>query len=157
MSKATTVAWGVLIIVFAFLLGGEETVVERINKVGSAFYGPILAAFVAGLMIRRVRAMGMVTGILSGVGINLLLWLKFKTVFWMWWNVTGCVVACAVAMLVSLLDPAAESGSKVPLLWDTELWKEERRWIPVYLSLFVFFIGAVLLCAYLPDILSAWG
>jgi len=51
------------------LLGGEETVVERINKVGSAFYGPILAAFITGLTIRRVSGSGMVIGILAGVGL----------------------------------------------------------------------------------------
>ena len=84
-----SVAWGILIIMFAFLLGGEETVIERINKVGSAFYGPILAAFVTGVGIRRVQGGAIVTGVLAGVGINVVLWLGFGDVFWMWWNFTG--------------------------------------------------------------------
>jgi len=156
LGKLTTVAWGVLIIIFAFLLGGEETVVERINKVGSAFYGPILAAFVTGVMIRRVQGPGMVIGILAGVGTNLLLWLGFKDVFWMWWNLSGCVVAMVTALLISLARPGKmpDSGSALLLLWDTDVWKEERPWLPVYSSLLVFFIGMLVLCAFLPDLLK---
>jgi len=156
LGKLTTVAWGVLIIFFAFFLGGEETVVERINKVGSAFYGPILAAFVTGVMIRRVQGRAMVIGILAGVGINLVLWLGFKDVFWMWWNFTGCAVAVLVAVLVSLVKPQKlpDSGSGQLLIWDTDVWKEERRWLPVYCSLVVFFAGLVVLCAFLPSLLT---
>jgi SSS family solute:Na+ symporter len=156
LGKLTTVAWGVLIIIFAFMLGGEETVVERINKVGSAFYGPILAAFVTGLTIRRVSGSGMVIGILAGVGLNFVLWLGFADVFWMWWNFTGCVVAVLVAVGISLVKPqrAPDSGSGLLILWDTDVWKEERRWLPVYGLLVLFFIGMVVLCACLPGLLT---
>ena len=145
-----------MIIFFAFFLGGEETVVERINKVGSAFYGPILAAFVTGVMIRRVQGRAMVIGILAGVGINLMLWLGFEDDFWMWWNLTGCVVAVVIAVLVSLIRPQnlSYSGSGQLLIWDTDVWKEERRWLPVYCSLMVFFAGLVVLCTFLPGFLT---
>jgi len=156
-SKLTTVAWGILIIIFAFLLGGEDTVVERINKVGSAFYGPILAAFVTGVTIRRVHGRDMVIGIFAGVGINLLLWLGFKEIFWMWWNLTGCVLAILAALLVSLLghEKTTDAASDhVLLLWDTDIWQEERRWIPAYGCLVVFFVGMVVLFAFLPALLT---
>jgi SSS family solute:Na+ symporter len=157
LGKLITVAWGVMIIVFAFLLGGEETVVERINKVGSAFYGPILAAFVVGVSLRRVQGSAIVTGVLAGVGINLLLWLGKGNVFWMWWNFTGCVMAMLVAVGISFIKPKEVSDSDFdPLvLWDTDVWKEERRWIPVYGCLFLFFIGLFALCACLPGILTS--
>ena len=49
VSKLTTVGWGVLITGFAFVVGDiSETVLESINKIGSAFSGPILAAFAIG-------------------------------------------------------------------------------------------------------------
>ncbi len=156
LGKLTTVAWGVMIIIFAFLLGGEETVIERINKVGSAFYGPILAAFVIGVSIRRVQGYAIVTGVLAGVGINLVLWLGFGDIFWMWWNLTGCVVAMLVAVGISFAKPKKEyaPGSDLLVLWDTDVWEEERRWIPVYCSLILFFIGLLVLCAFLPGILT---
>ncbi len=152
LGKLITVAWGILIIIFAFLLGGEETVVERINKIGSAFYGPILAAFVTGVTIRRVQGNAMAIGILSGVGINLVLWLGFKEVFWMWWNLTGCVVAMLVSVGISFIRPKkiSDTGSGLLILWDTDVWKEERRWMPVYCSLIVYFFGLLVLCAFLP-------
>lgn len=156
LGKLITVAWGILIIIFAFLLGGEETVVERINKIGSAFYGPILAAFVTGVTIRRVQGNAMAMGIFSGVEINLVLWLGFKEVFWMWWNLTGCVVAMLVSVGVSFVLPKKipALGSGLLILWDTDVWKEERRWIPVYCSLIVYFFGLLVLCAFLPIFLE---
>jgi SSS family solute:Na+ symporter len=156
LSKATTVIWGVLIIIFAFLLGGEETLVERINKVGSAFYGPILAAFVSGVTIRRVQGKAMVMGIISGVGLNLVLWLGFKDVFWMWWNLSGCVAAILVAIGVGFMTKEDEPESRPDLLglWDIDLWHEERRWVPVYCSLFLFFVAMFVFCAYLPRLLT---
>jgi len=52
MGKLTTVAWGIVITGFAFVVGGiSDTVIESINKIGSAFYGPILAAFLVGFLI----------------------------------------------------------------------------------------------------------
>lgn len=156
LGKMTTVSWGILIIIFAFMLGGEETVVERINKVGSAFYGPILAAFATGVTIRRVSGAGMVSGILAGLGFNLFLWLGFPDIFWMWWNLTGCVVATFVALCVSLAKRQKDQnqGSGLLILWDTDVWSEERRWLPVYVGLIVFSIGMVVLCAWLPHILT---
>ena len=49
LGKIVTLIWGVMIIMFAFIVGGiSDTVIEAINKIGSAFYGPILAAFLVG-------------------------------------------------------------------------------------------------------------
>jgi SSS family solute:Na+ symporter len=156
LGKLTTVAWGVMIIGFAFLLGGEDTVIERINKVGSAFYGPILAAFVTGVSIRRVQGSAIVTGVLAGVGINVVLWLGFEGVFWMWWNLTGCVVAVLVAVGLSFMKPkkASDPAFNPPVLWDTDVWDKERQWVPVYCSLILFFIGLLVLCACLPGMLT---
>ena len=48
-SRWLTVFWGVVATGFALqMIGGPETVLELVNKIGSAFYGPILAVFLAG-------------------------------------------------------------------------------------------------------------
>ena len=107
-SKITTVAWGAAMTGFAFLVGGiSDTVVEGINKLGSLFYGPILAAFLTGVLDRRARGTAMLAGVVAGVGINLGLWLGLEDrVFWMWWNVTGLVAGIAVTAIGSrLMDP----------------------------------------------------
>ncbi len=163
--KVTTVAWGLLIIGFAFLLGGEDTVVERINKVGSAFYGPILAAFLAGVTLRRVNGPGMVVGICVGVAVNLMLWLGgdhlrawfgIEPIFWMWWNLIGCVVSMVTALLVSLVTrPPPPEKIKGHVIWETDLWQQERRWLPTYGLLLLYFVGMLLFCRAAPGLLGS--
>ena len=59
MSKVTTVVWGVVITAFAFAVGSiSDTVLEGINKIGSLFYGPILAAFIMGILSKRAQWFG---------------------------------------------------------------------------------------------------
>ena len=155
LSKLTTVGWGVLIIFFAFLLGGEDTVVERINKVGSAFYGPILAAFLTGVTLRRVSGWNMVVGIIAGVALNLTLWLSHAQIFWMWWNLFGCVTSMAVAMLMSLVgSPPAGERLKGLILWDSPLWAKEREWLPTYGLLALYFACMMIFCGMLPGLLG---
>jgi len=159
LSKLTTVAWGVLIIGFAFVLGGEETVVERINKIGSAFYGPILAAFLVGVTLRFVSGPAMVAGILSGVGLNLVLWFAVPDLFWMWWNATGCVVSVVVALGVGVFVPQrwVEDTQGGLLAWSVLDRQRELRWLPLYSALALYFVFMVALCALLPRLLTGGG
>ena len=106
VGKVTTVVWGCLIAGFALVVGGvSDTVIESINKIGSTFYGPILAAFLIGLLSRRASTGAMLVGILSGVAFNLTLWIFFPGTFWMWWNLSGVLVAGSVTMILSLILP----------------------------------------------------
>lgn len=103
LSQITTIFWGIAIILFAFVVGSiADTVIEAINKIGSAFYGPVLAVFLAGALHKRIGSKAILTGLFSGVGINLFLWLAHPEIMWMWWNVTGVVVAYMSALLLSL-------------------------------------------------------
>ncbi|WP_089724261.1 sodium:solute symporter family transporter [Candidatus Thiosymbion oneisti] len=111
LSKVTTVFWGLVITGFAFMVGGiSDTIIESINKIGSAFYGPILAAFLVGVLSRKATAVGMFAGIISGVAFNLYLWIFLPDVFWMWWNFTGLLVAVAVTFAISLVRIRAGSA-----------------------------------------------
>ena len=101
VSRLLTVVWGTICTGFAFLAGGvAPTVIEGINKIGSVFYGPILAAFLLAILSRRATGVGVIAGLLAGVGVNLVLWLRFEAeVSWLWWNATGCLATLAVAAL----------------------------------------------------------
>ncbi len=103
LSQVTTVLWGMAIIAFAFMVGSiADTVIEAINKIGSAFYGPVLAVFLAGALHRRIGSRAILSALFAGVGVNLFLWVGYPEVMWMWWNVTGMVTAYSVAWLLSL-------------------------------------------------------
>ncbi len=100
-----TALWGVLIVGFAFAAGGlASSVVEGINRIGALFYGPLLAAFACGILDRRSRGPAVLAGVVAGLGTNLGLAAGLgPTVFWMWWNITGLVVAVIVTGLASRL------------------------------------------------------
>ena len=162
-SKITTVAWGIIITAFAFLFvkaGEKSTVVILINKIGSAFYGPILAAFLLGVATKRANGWGTIIGIAAGVIFNIYLWKTAPTeIFWMWWNFLGCIITIVVGYLASFAfpEPSPEQTKKYVLWEDNELINDEKRWIPRYAVLFFYFVLMTTICYYLPEILKAGG
>jgi SSS family solute:Na+ symporter len=141
LSKLITVAWGLLVTAFAFLVGrSSDTVIESINKIGSASFGPILAAFLVGVLSMKTTTAGVLAGIFAGVGLNLTLWLAVPEIHWMWWNCSGCLMTVAVSWLVSRLAPPEGTRDARPyVLRIKHLWKTERPWLAAYLSLTVYF------------------
>jgi SSS family transporter len=141
-SKILTVFWGIVCTGFAFLVGSiSDTVIEAINKVGSIFYGPVLAAFVLGILFKRASASGVKLGVLSGVGLNLVLWKWFPGVSWLWWNVTGCLSAVAIGYLWSLWFP--HTGTVETYKKDES--KPKFNWTPRYVFLVFYFILIIVL------------
>jgi SSS family transporter len=103
-SKFAAIFWGIVCIVLAFFTGDiAKTVIEAINKIGSVFYGPIFATFIAAIGIKRTNFIGANVGLLTGVAVNVYLWLYCPEVFWFWWNAIGAVVTLIVSVLVSLI------------------------------------------------------
>ncbi len=103
-SKWLALFWGVVCIVLAFFTGDiAKTVIEAINKVGSVFYGPIFATFIAAIGLKRTNFIGANAGLLTGVLVNVYLWLYCPEVFWFWWNAIGAVVTIVVSLVVSTI------------------------------------------------------
>jgi SSS family solute:Na+ symporter len=104
-------------ILFALWLGGgHDTVIELVNKIGSAFYGPVAAVFVLGILSRRVSGSGALLGLAVGVAANLYLWLRHgEQVSWMWWNLIGWIACMATGLaLGSGAEPAPCSSEPRP-------------------------------------------
>lgn len=140
-SKLTTVAWGVVITGFAFFVGAiSDTVVEGINKIGSAFYGPILAAFLVGVLSKKVNVPGILAGIVAGVGLNIVLWLGFPGIHWMWWNLIGCAVTTGVAFGVSGMIAGATGDTEAYTLSRAGIIERERPWLKSYVALAGYFV-----------------
>lgn len=147
-SKYAALFWGTVCIVLAFFTGDiAKTVIEAINKVGSVFYGPILATFIAAIALKRVNAIGVNAGLLSGVAVNIYLWLFVPEIFWFWWNAVGAVVTIVVGLLVSSIFGKGESTKEQNTLektWDMDGTKA--------IILILFFIAIVLLSINVPNI-----
>ncbi len=108
-ARITGFFWGIVTLILSFYAGQiADTVIEAINKIGSLFYGPVLATFSLAILSKRVTAKAMNLGLLAGVLSNLYLAIMQTQIFWFWWNLTGFLVTCVIAYLLS--GRAADSG-----------------------------------------------
>ena len=150
VGKIVTVIWGIVITALAFIFlfdEGSKTVVESINEIGSAFYGPILAAFCMGLVSRRSTGTGVMTGTVLGVSFNAYLWIVHPEVFWMWWNLFGLIVTCIVTYVVSLMTaPPSEEQVELYTIDMGDLAQRERPWIKTYAGLILYTLLIGLVC-----------
>ena len=121
-SRYTVLFWGLVCLVLAFFTGDiAKTVIEAINKIGSVFYGPILATFVAAIGWKRIHTLGANLGLIGGVLVNVDLWLFVPDVFWFWWNAVGAVVTLFIAYMVSILVPGKSSGEQtLQFRWERD-------------------------------------
>ena len=151
-ARCTTLAWGVLITFFALTIGDlGGNVVEGINRVGAMFYGPLLAAFLTGVLDRRARGPAVLAGVALGLAVNLVLAQAFgMAVYWMWWNVSGLVVATLATMVGSrlMLPPGADrlAGTTLDVAALRASWSASRGAVCL-LSLYAAAIFAIVVLA----------
>lgn len=155
-SKIITLLWGIFCISAAILmsLSGEatrQTTIVLVNAIGSVLYGPILAAFLAGIFARRIGATAIKSGIISGVIVNLLLWL-FTGVSWLWWNVTGFATVLVIAFLVQILQKEPYRLPALPLKKDEFTRHLRSKWGKIYLVVITYFIIILIIAKLLESI-----
>ncbi|MEL7118215.1 MAG: sodium:solute symporter [Bacteroidota bacterium] len=145
-SRYAALFWGTICIVLAFFTGDiAKTVIEAINKVGSVFYGPILATFIAAIALKRINAIGANIGLITGVAVNVYLWLFVPEIFWFWWNAVGAVVTLAMGLVASLLfKQSSNEQFTLEKAWDFDL--------PKTIILVVFFVLIVVLSVNVPNL-----
>ncbi|MCL4245751.1 MAG: hypothetical protein KJ002_11580, partial [Candidatus Dadabacteria bacterium] len=84
-------------------------------------------------------------GVVTGIAVNLVVWLGFPEISWLWWNLTGCVSAVAVGYAVSLIYPYdGYTGGVYNASHGHGKWK--ARYI-----LLVSYMVVILLLSYLAD------
>lgn len=156
----------------------QSTVIELINAISSLFFGPILAAFIIAIFFKKVNHIGMNVAIITSVAINLtfkylpeLVYAFNKgnfykgtssihqalseiginnvpDLFWIWYNLTGFVIAVIVAILVSIMTskfPAKQMTLQYGFNAKELLQKES-------IILMLFFIGILIFSYFLPTI-----
>lgn len=181
LSKGLVVFWGVVCILAAYLFGNSQsTVIELINAITSLFYGPILAAFVIAIFLKKVNHIGMNAAIITSVAVNLIFkylpelvyfftqgqfysgqdsihlvladlgYNNVPDIFWIWYNLTGFIIAILVAILVSKLThkvPAKQIVMDYKVSFK-DLFKKES------IILISFFVFILIISSFLPNILS---
>jgi SSS family solute:Na+ symporter len=142
-ARIATLGWGLFCVGFAFVAGRiAETIIVGINMIGSIFYGPVLAAFLLGLLSKRSKGYGVIGGVLAGVVFNLYLWLYQPQVSWMWWNLIGCIVTLLVGYGISLFL----AKPKIERIEPYVIKKiRDTPWHSKYLILLFYFICMILI------------
>lgn len=103
-SRAATVGWGFMAILFAEYANRLGSLVEAVNILGSLFYGTILGLFLLAFYSRRVDGTAAFLGALAGEGAVIACFTLTKISF-LWYNVVGCLVTFGAAWLLALLRP----------------------------------------------------
>ncbi len=142
VSRLLTLFWGGGAFLAALAMADSgETVIEIVNRIGSAFYGPIAAVFLVGALAPRVREIAAISGLLSGFAANLGLWLFHGDgVSWLWWNVAGFSVAAAVALAL----PGRSAPAAAPPGASVSRPARDRRAVVYLIAWFVFILLALL-------------
>ncbi|MFQ5769995.1 MAG: sodium/solute symporter, partial [bacterium] len=150
-SKMMTLFWGIFCVAAALVFAnvGEstrQTTIVLINAVGSLLYGPILAAFLLGMLAKVVTPGAVKVGVLAGILVNLVLWM-FTPISWLWWNVTGFAAAITVALLMSL-----GQRTKLQLIISSLIFSPDQEektsinWPLIYKLVSLYFLLIVLIC-----------
>jgi SSS family solute:Na+ symporter len=106
LSRSVSLGWGVFAVVSGLLFartGGG--VLETINLIGSAVYGPVLGVFALGVLAPRLQGNAPLPGLVAGLVTNVALSHFAPGVSWLWWNPAGFFVACLVSLLVARVAP----------------------------------------------------
>jgi len=105
LSKNATIAWGVAQIGVA--LGAQfvtKSVLDSGLAVLSLAAGPVLGAFLTGVLTTRVGSRAMLTGIVTGIVTMFLVWWTGATA-WTWYALVGASVTSLSALAASFAMP----------------------------------------------------
>jgi Na+/proline symporter len=107
LSRWFTAAWGVVLIGIAVVARGWGSVFTAGLSIASIVYGPMLGAFLLGVLTRRANQIGVITGMAASLGAMIAVKL-LTPLAWTWYVLAGTVLCVAIAYPVSLLaEPAA--------------------------------------------------
>ena len=139
-SKAFTLTWGIFCVGMALLFAAtpeatRQTTIVLINAIGSILYGPILAAFLLGMLTDWAGPRATKIGIMAGAMGNLCLfflqwWGQVISISWLWWNLTGFLTTLVIARVISAWE--GHTRKTVPLEPEEQ---SQINWPAVYWSL----------------------
>jgi SSS family solute:Na+ symporter len=113
-------------------------------------YGPILAAFLLGMLTKRVTAYAVTGGVVGGILTNLVLWIG-TSVSWLWWNAAGFFVTAAVSFAAAGLTGRPEATGAPPAMLGSGQGLLSGRWSIIYALLICYFFLLILMCYFLQN------
>lgn len=113
LSRRLTVAWGAVLVAIAIAARGWGSVFTAGLTIASIVYGPMLGAFLLGVLTTRTTEAGAVAGIV--VSLTAMIGVKlFTPLAWTWYVLVGTVICAMVGLIWSARGPAGAPHRKQP-------------------------------------------
>jgi SSS family transporter len=112
-AKVITCALGILVMLGAVLMGGNDTIFAILAKVMSPFSGPLLGIFLLGLLSQRANSFGVVAGAILGATATVYV-TYFTQIHWMWYFVVGSLGGFIFGYLLSYLRAPPSNAAACP-------------------------------------------
>jgi SSS family transporter len=114
-AKLITCVLGLLVMLGALLMGGNDTIFAIVAKIMSPFAGPLLGLFLLGMLSPRANSFGAVAGAILGAAATVYV-TYFTTIHWMWYFVVGSLGGVVFGYLLSYLRAAKDNSAAVAAL-----------------------------------------
>lgn len=99
VSRAFTVLWGLVCIVFALFAGKFGNLLEAVNSLGSLFYGTILGIFLVAFYLKKIQGNAVFTAALISETL-IIITSHFNWMEYLWLNVLGVILVCFFSVLL---------------------------------------------------------
>jgi SSS family solute:Na+ symporter len=100
LSRWCTAAWGIVLILIAIVARGWGSVFTAGLTVASIVYGPMLGAFVLGVLTTRATPTGVIAGMTVSTASMIVIWAATKLA-WTWYVLVGCAICWTVGYVFS--------------------------------------------------------
>ena len=109
ISKALTLLWGIIAIIFANFASLLENLIQFVNIIGSIFYGNVLGIFLLAFFVKQVKGWAVfIAALLTQVaiiGVFFLDWLPY-----LWLNFLGCFLVMLLAIFIQSITPTSSNA-----------------------------------------------
>jgi Na+/proline symporter len=102
-SRLATLFWGGYAVAFAGWGKTLGSLIEAVNMVGSLFYSSLLGVFALAFFFPKVRGTAAFIGMLAAEAVIFSAFF-FTKISFLWYNVIGCVVVIAAALVVTAMS-----------------------------------------------------
>jgi Na+/proline symporter len=107
LSKWCTAGWGIVLILIAVVARGWGSVFTAGLTAASIVYGPMLGAFLLGVLTRRAHTTGVIVGMTLSALSMLAIWWTTRLA-WTWYVLAGTAICFVVGYGVSVLADRQE-------------------------------------------------
>lgn len=101
-SKWITAGWALFAMSFAIWASNDENLIQRVNIVGSLFYGTLLGMFLTAFYIKYIKSDAVFIAGLIGEVIVLAVWL-FTDLAFLYYNFVGCAAVIGFGFIIQFI------------------------------------------------------